>query len=107
MTLPAPEHLSAQARTEAETVAGKSREEIDRELKNIIKNYGEYDLYSHRKATIDFKTAAIAALAVLGLLLGGFYIFKSPSGSAPVAIEVRESNRTGTVLPENPTKHKN
>jgi hypothetical protein len=59
--------------------------ELDRQLKSIIKDYGEYDLYSHR-STINFKTAAIAAFVVLGLVLGGFYFFKVPTVPTPAAV---------------------
>jgi hypothetical protein len=64
----------------------KSRGEIDRQLKNIIKDYGEYDLYSQQKS-LNMKTAVIAAAAVLGLVLGGLYFFKSPPAPAPAAIQ--------------------
>ena len=59
--------------------------ELDRQLKSIIKDYGEYDLYSHR-STINFKTAAIAAFVVLGLVLGGFYFFRVPTVPTPAAV---------------------
>ena len=59
--------------------------ELDRQLKSIIKDYGEYDLYSHR-STVNFKTAVIAAFAVLGLLLGGFYFFRVPAVPTPAAV---------------------
>src|SRR6266550_909541 len=59
--------------------------ELDRQLKSIIKDYGEYDLYSHR-SSMNFKTAAIGAFAVLALVLGGFYFFKVPSAPTPAAI---------------------
>lgn len=66
--------------------SAKSRGEIDRELKNIIKDYGEYDLYSHQKS-LNIKTAVIIALAVLALIVGGFYFFKTTPAPAPVASE--------------------
>jgi hypothetical protein len=59
--------------------------ELDRQLKSIIKDYGEYDLYSHR-SSMNFKTAAIGAFAVLALVLGGFYFFKVPSAPPPAAV---------------------
>ena len=64
----------------------KSQGELDRQLKSIIKDYGEYDLYPHRKR-LNVKTAVIAAVAALILILGGFYLFKAPSASSPSAIE--------------------
>jgi hypothetical protein len=54
-------------------------------LKNIIKDYGEYDLYSQQPST-NIKTAALAAAAALGLLIGGFYLLKTPSVTPPAAI---------------------
>ena len=62
------------------------RARLDRQLKSIIKDYGEYDLYSHRK-TINVKTTVIAAVTGLALVLGGFYLFKAPSSPTPAAVE--------------------
>lgn len=64
----------------------RKHSELDRQLKSIIKDYGEYDLYSHPSST-KVKTAAIVAFALLGLVLGGFYFFKAPAhvATAPVS----------------------
>jgi hypothetical protein len=75
----------ADAAPPASPSSSKSRGEIDRQLKNIIKDYGEYDLYSQQPST-NIKTAALAAAAALGLLLGGFYLLKAPSVTPPAAI---------------------
>jgi len=60
--------------------------QLDRELKKIIKDYGEVDLYS-RQSSINLKTAGIAAFLLLGVLVAGFYFFHSPKtarvGDAP------------------------
>jgi len=60
--------------------------QLDRELKKIIKDYGEVDLYS-RQSSINLKTAGIAAFLLLGALVAGFYFFYSPNtasvGDAP------------------------
>jgi hypothetical protein len=56
----------------------KKHGELDRQLKNIIKDYGEYDLYPHQSST-NLKKAALAALAALVLVLGVLYLFKAPS----------------------------
>ena len=64
----------------------KKHGEIDKQLKRIIKDYGEVDLYSPQK-TMDLKMAAIAAVAVLGLVLGSFYFFKAPAPVVPAAVE--------------------
>jgi chemotaxis protein histidine kinase CheA len=52
--------------------------QLDRELKKIIKDYGEVDLYS-RQRSINLKTAGIAAFLLLGALVAGFYFFYSPN----------------------------
>lgn len=55
----------------------KRHGEIDRQLKSIIKDYGEYDLYSHR-SSLNTKIAAIVAFALLGLAILAFYFFRTP-----------------------------
>jgi hypothetical protein len=52
--------------------------EIDRQLKNIIKDYGEYDLYQ-RHSSLNFKVAGFLVFALIGLVLGGLYFFRSPA----------------------------
>ena len=87
-TAPAPApavRRPADAAPAASPSSSKSRGEIDRQLKNIIKDYGEYDLYSQQPST-NIKTAALAAAAALGLLIGGFYLLKAPSVIPPAAI---------------------
>lgn len=81
----------------------KNRGEIDRQLKSIIKDYGEYDLYSHSKPSKFNKTAAIAAFVVLGLVLGGFYLFKSPPARTPAAAENTAPAQATSKSPSNPT----
>lgn len=73
--------------------AANKHGEIDRQLKSIIKDYGEYDLYSPR-STINFKLAAIGAFAVLGLVLGGLYFFKTPSTPKPAVVEQTEGAKS-------------
>ena len=69
----------------------KKRDDLDRQLKKIIKDYGEYDLYS-RQSPINVKTGVIAAFALLGILWFGFYLFKSPkSAIEPKAATVTQS----------------
>ena len=81
----------------------KNRREIDRQLKSIIKDYGEYDLYSHSKPSKFNKTAAIAAFVVLGLVLGGFYLFKSPPSRTPAAAESTVPAAATSKSPLTPT----
>ena len=56
----------------------KKHGELDRQLKSIIKDYGEYDLYSHENST-NLTKAALAVFAVLAFALAVFYFFKAPS----------------------------
>jgi hypothetical protein len=51
--------------------------EIDRKLKKLIKDYGEYDLYS-RQSPVNLKTGVIAAFLLLGVIFCGFYFFAAP-----------------------------
>jgi len=52
--------------------------DLDRQLKKIIKDYGEYDIYE-RKSVISFKSGGIIAFAVLGVVLAVLYLFKAPA----------------------------
>ena len=83
--LPAPDEFTAMAFDQPAPNA-KTRGEIDRQLKSIIKDYGEVDLYSQRNA-VNTKTKAIAAAAILALLLGGVYFFQAPSSTRPAPRE--------------------
>jgi hypothetical protein len=56
--------------------------ELDRTLKKLIKDYGEYDLYS-KQSPVNLKTGVAAAFLVLTLVLSGFYFFSSPKSIAP------------------------
>jgi hypothetical protein len=57
--------------------------ELDRKLKKLIKDYGEYDLYS-RQTPINLKTGVVAAFLVLTLILSGFYFFSSTKSAGPL-----------------------
>lgn len=78
--------------------------EIDRELKNIIKNYGEYDLYQ-RHTSPNLKVAGIVAIALLALVLGGFYFFKSPAlvTSVPVNSAAQPETKASSSWQESNT----
>jgi hypothetical protein len=60
----------------------KNEGELDRQLKKLIKDYGEYDLYSHQ-SPINLKTGVIAAFLLLGAVLSGFYFFSAPKAADP------------------------
>jgi hypothetical protein len=69
----------------------KKHGELDRQLKNIIKDYGEYDLYPHENST-NLKKAALAVFAVLAFVLAVFYFLKAPSTpKKPAASSVTQS----------------
>ena len=58
--------------------------ELDRKLKKLIKDYGEYDLYS-RQTPIKLKTGVVAAFLVLTLIFSGFYFFSSSKSAVPTS----------------------
>ena len=91
LALPPPQEKTARrAAVETFVPSIRDRSEIDRQLKSIIKDYGEYDLYSRSKPSTFNKSAVIAAFILLGLVLGGFYFFKSPPLRAPATVESAE-----------------
>ena len=56
--------------------------ELDRKLKKLIKDYGEYDLYS-RQTPLKLKTGIVAAFLFLTLVFSGFYFFTSHKSAIP------------------------
>jgi hypothetical protein len=52
----------------------KRNGDLDRQLKKLIKDYGEYDIYS-RQSPFNLKTGVIAAFLLLALIFSGFYYF--------------------------------
>ena len=86
LSLPGPVEESVGPSFDEALASAKSRGEIDRQLKSIIKDYGQVDLYSHQPSH-NLKPVIIAAVAALTLLLGAIYFFKSSSPPAPAAIE--------------------
>jgi hypothetical protein len=91
------EQREARAKEKKLQVASK-RGEIDRQLKSIIKDYGEVDLYSPR-STINFKLAAVGAFVVLGLVLGGLYFFKASSTPTPAVVNTVEQTDGAKSIP--------
>lgn len=55
----------------------KKEGEIDRKVKKLIKDYGEYDLYS-RQSPVNLKTGIIGAFLLLGVIFAAFYFFSAP-----------------------------
>jgi hypothetical protein len=56
--------------------------ELDRKLKKLIKDYGEYDLYS-RQSPLNLKTGVFVAFVLLILAFSGFYFLSSPKSVVP------------------------
>jgi len=78
--------------------------DLDRQLKKIIKDYGEYDLYPKQRV-FNLRTGGIAAFAVLGLVLGALYLFKAGSpAQTRRAAEPREPTRASSSAPLKPDK---
>ena len=75
--------------------------ELDRQLKKIIKDYGEYDLYSKPKP-VNLKIGGIIVFVVLGLMLGGLYLFKTPApvSSSPSHSVTQPSQATPAESPK-------
>ena len=70
--------------------------ELDRKLKKLIKDYGEYDLYS-RQTPLKLKTGVVAAFLVLTLIFSGFYFFSSPKSAVPPVPRRRRSPRVPQI----------
>ena len=109
-----PEHFSP-----VDSPMVKKNGDLDRQLKKIIKDYGEYDLYSGKQPT-NLKKAGIIAFVFLGLVFGGIYLFKAPPSTAKIAPASASSSttpddpklraseeETNTVQKESQTKAKN
>lgn len=116
--LQASDKASAKDNT-ARTAPFKKEGDIDRELKKIIKDYGEYDIYSSH-SPINLKFAVIGAFLLLAAVVSGFYFLWSPKSqglsslpaAAAPASTTWDSDTTG--IPElkraseaNGTKHLN
>ena len=67
--------------------------DLDRQLKKIIKDYGEYDLYSDKQTT-NFKKAGILAFVLLGLVFVAIYLFKAPPSTAKTSPAAASSSIT-------------
>ncbi|MGZ8465845.1 MAG: hypothetical protein ACXWXT_09900, partial [Candidatus Binatia bacterium] len=91
------EELRAEWPSPAEATAPLVRKngELDRQLKKIIKDYGENDLYAHKQTT-NIKKAGILAFVFLGLVFGVIYFFKAPSSTAKTAPAAANSTPSAT-----------
>lgn len=71
----------------------RARDDLDRQLKKIIKDYGEYDIYSQQSSP-TLRRSGIAAFIVLGLVLCAVYFLRSPTQTEPPEINsVLQSER--------------
>jgi hypothetical protein len=76
--------------------------ELDRKLKKLIKDYGEYDLYS-RQTPLKLKTGVVAAFLVLTLIFSGFYFFSSSKSAVPTsASSTSQSQSSADTTKETP-----
>jgi hypothetical protein len=73
--------------------------ELDRKLKKLIKDYGEYDLYS-KQSPVNLKTGVAGAFLILTLILSGFYFFSSPKSTA----STNTSAASGSQMSLDPAK---
>jgi hypothetical protein len=70
--------------------------DIDRQLKNLIKNYGQYDIYSPKRR-VSLKTGLIGASVLIGLLVSGFYYFSSKAANLPAVSSDRAHSVQGVT----------
>jgi hypothetical protein len=90
------------ASTDQRKVTNTKSGDLDRQLKKIIKDYGEYDIYE-RKSVINLKKGGIIAFAVLGLVLVILYLFKA---SAAVSTHKDSSQMPAVSESIHPSEHK-
>jgi hypothetical protein len=98
LTATAATQVSDADRIVKQTGGLSKRNDIDRELKNIMKDYGPNDIYSPPRA-VNMKTGLIGAAVLVGALLSGYYFFGSsnPPSASPTRTE---SLQSGTPAPE-------
>ena len=113
--LPAPIKPAAKSKTEAEHAESKARVgeftkknlpavkkegELDRQLKKLIKDYGEYDLYP-QQSPVNLKNGVIAAVLLLALVFSGFYFFSAPTAPPrnAAANQSTSDSSNGTASP--------
>jgi hypothetical protein len=73
-------------------IEGVSKQnEIDRQLKNLIKDYGQYDIYSPQRR-MSLRNGLIGASVLVGILVSGFYYFSSKTANLPAASSGRSQS---------------
>ncbi|MGE5817287.1 MAG: hypothetical protein ACM37Z_04630, partial [Deltaproteobacteria bacterium] len=83
----------------------KREGEINRQLKEIIKDYGEYDLYS-RQSPVNLKIGVAAAFLLLALVLSGFYYFSPKTAGSQSSLTTAPAHTHSTIATE-PTGSEN
>ena len=78
----------------------KKEGDINRQLKKIIKDYGEYDIYS-RQSPINLKFALIGAFLLLGAVFSGFYLLSSSKSQETSSLPA--SAQPASTIPNNDT----
>ncbi|MGE5306514.1 MAG: hypothetical protein ACM3TN_24660 [Alphaproteobacteria bacterium] len=75
--------------------------DLDRQLKELIKDYGEYDLYS-RQRPLNLKTGVVAAFLLLALILSGIYYFspKTVDSQRSLNASPAHTNSSSTTEPK-------
>jgi len=98
------EHAESKARvgefTKKNLPAVKKEGELDRQLKKLIKDYGEYDLYP-QQSPVNLKNGVIAAVLLLALVFSGFNFFSAPKAPPrnAAANQSTSDSSNGTASP--------
>ena len=71
----------------------KNQGDLDRNLKKLLKDYGQVDIYS-RQSPLKTKIRAVAAFVVLGAVLSGIYYFSVPKPGAALNPPANNSRST-------------
>jgi hypothetical protein len=77
----------------------KKEGDLDRQLKKIIKDYGEYDLYS-RQSPVNLKTGVVAAFLLLALILSGFYYFSPKTAGSQNSVTTAPAHSQSSTTRE-------
>ena len=105
---PKPEPTMATPRVNASATVNPARQpnlpaqrkdgELDRKLKKLIKDYGEYDLYS-RQTPIKLKMGVVIAFLLMTLIFSGFYFFSSTKSAVPPSASSASQSQSSSETP--------